>query len=234
MTIPASADRPLPAGRRAAVLGRPIAHSRSPVLHRAAYRALGLDWTYDAVDIGEDDLPAFLDSLDDRWIGLSLTMPLKVAVIPLLDRVTSDVEATGAANTVVIGPGGTRTGYNTDIHGITTAIEEALTGAGLDAAATGAVIGSGATARSTVLALQRLGVGRLSITARRPEAAADVVSMAERIGSRAEAIPWSERGEALAADVVVSTLPGDAAAPLAGELEPVAVGRPGEVGSCWT
>ena len=75
------------ARRRAAVLGHPIEHSLSPVLHRAAWSALGLDWTYDRVDLVGADLPAFLDSLDASWVGLSLTMPLKHDVLPLLDEV---------------------------------------------------------------------------------------------------------------------------------------------------
>jgi hypothetical protein len=102
---------------RAAVLGRPIAHSLSPPLHRAAYEALGLDWTYDAVECGEDDLPALLDGLDASWAGLSLTMPLKQAVLPLLDEVSDLARDVAAANTVVLREG-RRAGSNTDVHGI--------------------------------------------------------------------------------------------------------------------
>ncbi len=91
---------------RAAVLGRPIAHSLSPVLHRAAYAALGLDWTYDAVEVGADGLPAFLEHLGDDWAGLSLTMPLKHAVLPLLATCSELATAVAAANTVVIDEGG--------------------------------------------------------------------------------------------------------------------------------
>ena len=81
-------DGPL---RRAAVLGHPVGHSLSPVLHRAAYAALGLDgWAYDAFDVTEEQLPAFVEGLDGTWAGLSLTMPLKQTVIPLLDHVVWD------------------------------------------------------------------------------------------------------------------------------------------------
>jgi len=65
-----------PVRRRAAVLGHPIAHSLSPVLHRAAYAELGLDWEYERIDVTGDSLAPFLDSLDATWAGLSLTMPL--------------------------------------------------------------------------------------------------------------------------------------------------------------
>ena len=69
--------------QRAAVLGKPIAHSLSPVLHEAAYQSLGLhDWAYGKIEVGEDDLPAFVNDLDDSWRGLSLTMPLKRTIQP--------------------------------------------------------------------------------------------------------------------------------------------------------
>jgi shikimate dehydrogenase len=93
--------------RRAAVLGRPVSHSQSPALHRAAYAALGLtDWQYEALDVGVDELPAVLAGMDREWAGLSVTMPLKQAVIPLLDDVTPLAAAVGAVNTVVVEPSG--------------------------------------------------------------------------------------------------------------------------------
>src|SRR5581483_8769314 len=87
---------------KAAVLGSPIAHSLSPVLHRAAYRALGLaGWSYQAIECDEAALPGLLAGCGDDWAGLSLTMPLKRAVLPLLDRTEPPVTDVGAANTVV-------------------------------------------------------------------------------------------------------------------------------------
>ncbi|MCW7991352.1 shikimate dehydrogenase, partial [Streptomyces platensis subsp. clarensis] len=89
--------------RRAAVLGSPIAHSLSPVLHRAAYRELGLDdWSYDRFEVDEAALPGFVGELDSSWAGLSLTMPLKRAIIPLLDEVTDVAASVEAVNTVVL------------------------------------------------------------------------------------------------------------------------------------
>ncbi|MFC8923332.1 shikimate dehydrogenase family protein [Cellulosimicrobium sp. NPDC057127] len=117
--------------RRAAVLGHPVAHSLSPVLHRAAYAALGLDdWRYETIDTTEEQLPAFVASLDASWAGLSLTMPLKHAVIPLLDHVEPLAEAVGAVNTLVVQPVGTGrptfVGANTDVHGLVAALREGL------------------------------------------------------------------------------------------------------------
>ncbi len=137
---------------RAAVLGRPIAHSLSPVLHRAAYAALGLDWTYDAVEVGADGLPAFLEHLDDDWAGLSLTMPLKHAVLPLLDTCSELATAVAAANTVVLDERG-RHGHNTDVAGMVVSLREA----GASRVASPVVLGGGATARSALAALAELG-----------------------------------------------------------------------------
>ncbi|HSN06153.1 MAG TPA: shikimate dehydrogenase, partial [Candidatus Angelobacter sp.] len=109
--------------RRAAVLGHPVEHSLSPALHRAAYAALGLDWVYERVDVTPEGLRAFLDSLDGSWAGLSLTMPLKSDVLPLLDAVDPVAAATGAVNTVVLADG-RRTGANTDVGGMVAALDE--------------------------------------------------------------------------------------------------------------
>src|SRR6185503_10960785 len=107
--------------RRCAVLGQPIAHSLSPVLHRAGYEAVGLDWEYDAVEVGSDGLADFLGGLGPEWRGLSLTMPLKRTVVPLLDKLTERAEQAQAANTVILADG-QRIGHNTDIPGAAAAV----------------------------------------------------------------------------------------------------------------
>ena len=115
----------MPDPRRAAVLGSPIEHSLSPVLHTAAYAALGLtDWTYSAIECDEARLPALIASCGRPWAGLSLTMPLKRAVLPLLDRTEPLAAEVGGANTVVFA-GGERHGYNTDVPGMVAALAEA-------------------------------------------------------------------------------------------------------------
>lgn len=200
-------DRPL--RRRAAVLGHPIEHSLSPVLHRAAYAELGLDWVYDRVDVTGDGLAAFLDSLDESWAGLSLTMPLKNDVLPLLDEVDPVAAATGAVNTVVL-ESGRRRGANTDVGGLVAALDEHGAGHGPSA-----VLGAGATARSAVAGLAARGTTLVTAYARRPEAAGDLRATAEAVGVILEVRPWSDAAAGLGADVVVSTVPrgaGDALA----------------------
>lgn len=196
---------------RAAVLGSPVTHSLSPALHRAAYRSLGLDWTYDAIEVDEAALPAFIAGLDGTWAGLSLTMPLKQAVIGLLSEVDPEARTLRSVNTVLPSATGWR-GTNTDVYGMTQALLEA----GLATSPrTATVLGAGATARSAVAALARLGTPAITVCARRPEAAADVVELARALGLAAHTADLEpDRGRA-AADVLVSTLPGDAAEPWA-------------------
>lgn len=205
--------------RRAAVLGSPIAHSLSPALHRAAYAGLGLDWTYDAIEIDETALPGFLAGLDATWAGLSLTMPLKECVLDLLDGVEPAAARVGAVNTVLPAGGGWL-GANTDIRGILLSLQEA----GLAAAPTTAtVVGAGATARSAVAALADLGVSHVTVCARRIEAARRAAALAESFGMDAAATAAEPDERLICADIVISTLPGDAAGPWA-PLAPMARG----------
>jgi shikimate dehydrogenase len=159
---------------RAAVLGSPIAHSLSPVLHRAAYAALGLDWQYDAIEVRPGGLEPFLDG---TFAGQSLTMPLKQDVLPLLTSRDRLVDLSGAANTVVIRDG-ERAGYNTDVHGIVAALREA----GVGEISRAAVIGAGATAASAIVALHDLGAHHVRVLARSPERAAALAPVAAVVG----------------------------------------------------
>ena len=124
---------------RAAVLGSPVAHSLSPVLHRAAYDWLRLRWDYEAIEMTPEGLPEFVRSLDESWAGLSLTMPLKETVLPLLDRIDPVAERIRSVNTVVL-DGPLRKGFNTDVFGILQALREAH--GGLGRPAHGIVVGS--------------------------------------------------------------------------------------------
>src|SRR5690606_13470924 len=110
----------------AAVLGSPIAHSLSPVLHTAGYTALGIAdrWHYGRHECDERGLAAFLDGCDDSWAGLSLTMPLKKVALTLADEVEETAVEVGGANTIVF-ENGRRHAYNTDVAGITEALREA-------------------------------------------------------------------------------------------------------------
>lgn len=227
------------AARRAAVLGHPIAHSLSPRLHRAAYRALGLaDWEYEAFDVTEEELPAFVDRLDDTWAGLSLTMPLKQVVFGLLDHVEPLADVVGAVNTVLVQPGGSRpvlTGANTDVHGLVAGLREGLGEPGpVPAGSRSAVVlGAGATAASTLAALAQLGCTAPVVYVRALGRTGTLARAAHRMGVEPVFRPIGQALAALAgADLVVSTLPPHAADDLAAALrdDPAVAGpRPGAV-----
>ena len=197
------------ARRRAAVIGSPIAHSLSPALHRAAYESLGLDWTYTAIDVDVPGLPSFLAQLDDTWAGLSLTMPLKEGVIDLLEAVDDEAMRLRSVNTVLPVGTGWR-GTNTDVYGIT----EAVISAGLsDAPRTATLLGAGATARSAIAALSRLGAGSVVVCARRIEAAEEVARLGAGFGLACRVRGLDPDPEAAAAELFISTLPGETGAP---------------------
>jgi shikimate dehydrogenase len=192
--------------RRCAVLGSPVAHSLSPVLHRAAYTEAGLDWSYDAVEVTQDALAPFLDGLDASWRGLSLTMPLKRTVLPLLDDLSDRAVEAGAANTVILDDG-RRTGHNTDVPGAVAALTER--GSGTVDSAT--VLGGGATAASVLLALADLGCRRASLVVRDPGRTAETLAALARhprppsvtVVAIADAVPGP-------VDILVSTIPATA------------------------
>jgi shikimate dehydrogenase len=196
---------------RAGVLGHPVGHSLSPALHNAAYDALGLEgWRYDAVDVTEAELPAFMAALAPDWAGLSLTMPLKRAVLPLLQGVSPLAEALGVVNTVTFPPAGP-VGDNTDVHGMV----EALRAAGVTDVGSGTVLGGGATATSAVAALRDLGCAAPVVHVRSLERAGAVRSASARLGVPVELRRLEDRSWS-GADVVISTLPagaGDALVP---------------------
>ena len=190
---------------RAAVLGSPIAHSLSPVLHTAAYAALGLDgWTYSAIECDEVGLPGLLASCDSRWAGLSLTMPLKRAVLPLLDRTEPLAAEVGGVNTVVFS-GGQRHGYNTDVPGMTAALAEA----GVTAPASATILGAGATACAALAALRALGVAAIVVQVRDQARAGDLLAAARRLGLAVELRPFGS--PVRDGDLLISTVPPGAA-----------------------
>jgi shikimate dehydrogenase len=193
------------AARRAAVLGSPVAHSLSPVLHRAAYDHLGLTgWSYDAYDVDEAGLAGFLSGLDRSWAGLSLTMPLKAAVLPLLDGASPLVETSGAANTVLLRDG-RRVGENTDVPGMVAA----LAAREVTSVADAVVLGGGATARSAVLALASV-TGSVRAYVRDPARRPALEAAAAAAGVALEVEAWARAADGLAAPLVVSTTPAGA------------------------
>ena len=192
-----------------AVLGSPIAHSLSPVLHSSAYKTLGLDWNYESVDVTEAGLPSFLAALGDEWRGLSLTMPLKRAIVPLLDEHDDLVELTGVANTVLFDRNAaseqrTIRGFNTDVAGLM----DVLRDAGADTSHAH-VLGSGATAASVIVALARLGATSVTLSARSPGKATALRQLAERLGLVLTIAPFGG-APARELPLVISAVPGAA------------------------
>jgi shikimate dehydrogenase len=205
-----------------AVLGSPVAHSLSPVLHRAAYAELGLhDWDYRAVECTSEQLPATLLALEAEGLaGVSLTMPLKRGVIPLLarvDRMAADLEV---VNTVLFGgEAGVWWGTNTDVPGIVAALRGVNVAPRRDDVAW--VVGAGATATSAIAALAQLGLGNAVVVARRPEAVASLPQVAMDVGVHIEVRGWGSLPGCVDAPLVVSTVPAGATDEFA-----VQVGRP--------
>ncbi|MFF9571187.1 shikimate dehydrogenase [Streptomyces sp. NPDC014685] len=204
----ASADR----RHRAAVLGSPIAHSLSPVLHRAAYAELGLtDWSYERFEIDEAALPGFVESLDATWAGLSLTMPLKRAVIPLLDSVSETAASVEAVNTVVLTEDGRLTGDNTDIPGMVAALRER----GVEKTDSAAILGAGATASSALAALAGMCTGPVTAYVRSQERGREMRGWGERLGVDVRIADWADAELALRAPLVIATTPAGATDALA-------------------
>lgn len=206
--------------RRAAVLGKPIAHSLSPVLHGAAYDALGLrDWTYERIEVDAEGLPGFVAGLGPEWAGLSVTMPGKRAALDLADEVSSAAAAVGAANTLVPLGGGRWRADCTDVAGVAGALRAA--GGFTAADGPGVVLGAGGTAAATVVAFAELGLRGVRLVVREPARAAETAGAAKRAGLDVDVVRWSEvdwgalAGEAT---VVVSTVPPAAVEPHAAEL----------------
>jgi shikimate-5-dehydrogenase len=196
--------------RKAAVLGSPIAHSRSPQLHLAAYRALGLHgWTYDRIECTADELPGLVRGFGPEWVGVSVTMPGKFAALRFADERTARAELVGSANTLVRTQAGWRAD-NTDVDGVKGALGAV--------AGRAAVLGSGGTAPAVVVGLADLGVQDISVVARSHEKAAPLLALGDRLGVD---IRWIELGTTLAdVDVVVSTVPADVAARYAHSVAP--------------
>jgi shikimate dehydrogenase len=201
--------------RRCGVLGSPISHSRSPALHRAAYRHLDLDWTYTAHEVDVAGLAPFVTALDASWRGLSLTMPLKRAALELANRSSSVARAVGAANTLLIEPDGTLVADNTDVPGLVAAVRAAAPELVASAAC---VWGGGATAASAVAALYVMGVAAVHLHARDVARAAGTVAVGAALGLPVPVRDWRVRDECDSAELTVSTVPAGAADSVAEDL----------------
>ncbi|MCP2328555.1 shikimate dehydrogenase [Hamadaea flava] len=193
------------AQRRAAVLGQPIEHSLSPVIHNAGYAAAGLGgWAYERIECSIDRLPGLIAGLGPEWAGLSLTMPLKEAGLAVADEVASTAAALGACNTLVRLPSGGWRAENTDAPGMV----DALGWAGVTSAQRVAILGAGGTARAALAAAGELKAAVIEVHARRAAAVDELRPVAELLGLPDLAYaPWPSPARVAEADVVVSTLP---------------------------
>jgi shikimate dehydrogenase len=193
--------------RKAAVLGSPIAHSKSPQLHLAAYRALGLDdWTYDRIECRAEQLPGTVAGFGPEWVGVSVTMPCKFAALNVADERSMRAELVGSANTLVHTADGWRAD-NTDVAGVV----GALGAVGGDVV----VVGAGGTARAAVVAVAELGARRVSIVARDPAKAEPLLTLAATVGVDAHWRGFTDPAlldDVAAAAATISTIPADAAA----------------------
>ena len=204
-----------PEQTRCAVWGTPVAHSLSPVLHRAAHVALGLTaWSYDRREVDAEGFAAALDALDETWRGLSLTMPLKGVALSEAHEASETARRTGAANTLVRVEGGWRAD-NTDVHGITAALAAAGCDLTSEAVSEVVIVGSGATARSAIDAVAA-GAGEHAASRRvtlmvRDEARPETLAQARATGL---VVDVARLGDWPDADVVISTVPAAVAVPL--------------------
>lgn len=208
----------------AGVIGSPISHSLSPVIHRAAWEQLGIEgWEYRRCEVDEVAVGDFIAGLDDSFRGLSVTMPCKQAVMPLLDAVDPLASAVGAVNTVVPSAG-MLAGFNTDVTGIASAIRRGCDEAGVPLPSSALVLGARATASSALAALGELGITTTTVAARRFGGHGSVIAAASRLGVGVEQVLWSDTHAVSAAaascDVLISTLPATVADPLAAVLAP--------------
>lgn len=202
----------------AAVIGSPIEHSLSPVIHRAAWAQLGVDgWEYRRLEQDADSLPRFIGGLGGDCAGLSVTMPCKQAVMPLLDVIDPLASAVGAVNTVVPSSG-VLAGFNTDVTGIASAIRRACSQADRALPTSAVVLGARATASSALAALGELGIVTSTVAARRFGGPGSVVAASSRLGVSIDQVLWSDRDAVLravsGADLVISTLPAGVADPI--------------------
>jgi len=209
------------------VLGKPIAHSLSPVIHNAGFAAAGLTgWSYVAIECAEAELAALLGGLGAEWAGLSLTMPLKAEALRLAATATPVARATGAANTLVRRPDGHWHADNTDVAGMVRVLRAAGVGAaGLGARPSVTVLGGGGTCRAALGAAASLGATEVTVVTRRPSAREELEPAADALGLKLLGAEWTAAATFFEADAVISTVPKGAADHLADEV----VWRPGTV-----
>lgn len=198
-----------------AVVGSPISHSKSPIIHRAAHRVLSVDWNYSAIEIPEGRLLQFLETLDESWHGLSVTMPLKLEANRLANELDPIAQATRVSNTLHRTQKGWK-GFNTDVFGIQSALRDSLSAG----APRVLILGSGATATSAVFAaLLSNPASKVTVVARDSKKAKQTKLLALAAGFSIDIRSFKSLNRSLAtADIVISTLPAGALDPYATKL----------------
>lgn len=189
--------------KRFAVLGSPIAHSKSPAIHLAAYRVLGLDWEYGRAEVQKGLLRTFLAGLEDPWNGFSVTMPLKEEATRFAEELDPYAKLTGATNTLFQDEFGKWHGFNTDVFGIVQAVTEARIGLVKHAL----IIGSGATATSAMVAISVLNpAAHVEILARNPESRKALLALGKKLGLKVRRA-GGLRAASRVSNLTISTLP---------------------------
>lgn len=212
----------------AAVIGSPIAHSLSPILHQTAFRLVGLDWDYRRYEVDIHSLGPFMEQLDEDCVGLSVTMPCKNVITQYADTTESLAKAVGASNTLVVAAG-MRACFNTDVHGIVQAIVSSyeqplveIAAANRSDGASAVILGTGATASSALAALLTLGVTKVSVVGRTFTGPHNVLMAANRLKVGFDPVPWKKEDQVIdaceAARIIVSTVPGSVTAPFANRV----------------
>ena len=188
-----------PENRMCVLIGHPVSHSLSPVIHSAAYRELDLDWHYAVMDVLESDLDAVLGTIDsDRLVGANVTIPYKQAVFERVDVLTDTAQAVGAVNTLYR-RNDQLVGHNTDVAGFIQPLGELSGRRWTDERAL--VLGAGGAARAVAHALTRvLKFKNVAVTARREATARAIPGVS--------VVDWNERARAAAdVDLIVNTTP---------------------------
>ncbi len=201
------------------MLGKPVSHSLSPVIHNAGYAAAGLTgWSYTAIECAEVELADLVAGLGPEWAGLSITMPLKEVALTVADEAAPLAATLGAANTLVHRPDGSWFADNTDAPGMEAALREAVEEVIVERVV---LLGAGGTARAALAAAARLGASRITVVARRVAAVDELRPVAAALGVEVTHAPWpavpTPSGvEVLSgADLIISTVPKGVADPLA-------------------
>lgn len=178
------------------VIGHPVAHSLSPLMHTTAYSLLGLECTYDAYDVSPDSLPQALKHFEDRgFSGLNVTIPNKERVLSLVQDLSDEARAVGAVNTILF-ENGRRRGENTDVYGISKSLEpcrEMFEGGKV------LLLGAGGSSRAIVYTLlTRFRPAEIVIVNRNPSRAEELV---------AHFLPYAKSTGLTSTPVVEATLP---------------------------